>query len=87
MTIGQLLAGQRDYYEPVTYGPVSIPVTPADAASTTYAATALGLGAVTTPEALDQLSAVQYRGWLEVVVYALPSTSSPRSSLESPFRC
>jgi hypothetical protein len=67
--LGALFGGQRDFYEPVIYGPIGIPVNPTEAASTTYTATAVGLGV--SPGDFGKLTQVQQDGWWEVSILAM----------------
>ncbi len=45
VTLGQLWGGNFSFYQPVTTDAIAVPLTPADAVSTHYTVTAVGLGA------------------------------------------
>lgn len=68
-TLGLLFGGQKDFWEPVVSAPIGIPVNPVDAASTTYTATAAGLGVGRGD--FDSMTQVQKDGWWEVAIQAL----------------
>ena len=69
VVLGQFLGGQRDFYEGITTSPISIPVHPTDAASTTYTATAVGIGG--SPGDFGKLTTTQQDGWWEVTVTSM----------------
>ncbi len=67
--LGQLFAGQGNFYDSVVSAPWSIPVNPSDAGSTTYTVTVVGLGESAGDFGL--LTQVQADGWWDVVTEAL----------------
>ncbi len=67
--LGQLIGGQKDFYEPVVSDKIKIPVDPKNAASTTYTATAVGLGVSTGDYA--SLTTVQKDGCWTVACESL----------------
>ena len=65
---GQLAAGVRDYYDPVSISPIAIPLAPADAAVTRYQVTAVGLGSLAGGFDPDSLTADQLSGFYQVSI-------------------
>ena len=64
VTLAQLYAGVKDFYDPVVYDSIPTPLAPSTAALTTYRVTSVGLGV--TPGDLALLTADQRSGLLIV---------------------
>lgn len=63
---GQLIAGVKDYYDPISISPIAIPLYPSDAAVTRYQVTAVGLGNIPGGLDVNELSAEQLKGLQQV---------------------